>query len=502
MKFRIKLQLTVLPFIIIPLILASLIYTTIGREMLRVRTSEVLQLRLDSLYRYAEAEFLSLKTLGLSNTNFFNNKSWKSVEQFALQLQGPGDPLFVLKDEKNGTFNQDSGFKIGASNVFEDKEVIYYYYYKKLKDWDMIIISATEHKSIYKPIDNATRLFILISLISITISVVIVFIISNRITKPLEKLTGLAKNMANYNLTVRADIQSNDEIGTLSENFNIMVERLEESTRNLEEKVELRTKELNDYLIKLQQTQKQLVESEKMAALGSLVAGISHEINTPIGIGITAISFVDQTLKDIQNKVKNGVFTRSEFDSIISNCIESSEVALSSLVRGGKLVSSFKKVAVDQHVEEKIFFNMQDQMENVLTTLKPYLRKNNVSVTIIGDKTLNIDSYPGALWQISSNIILNAILHAFDGREEGDIVIEYKKNGSNIDLIFADNGKGMHESELFKIFDPFYTTKRDNGGTGLGLNIVYNIATQLLKGTIECKSVLGSGTTFILSFPT
>ncbi|MGL1891475.1 MAG: HAMP domain-containing histidine kinase [Spirochaetaceae bacterium] len=501
MKFRLKLQMAVLPFIILPIILAGYIYSSIGRDMLRERQSEILQLRLDSLYRFAEDEYTSLKDLGLANSNFFNNKSWKSVEQFATQLQVPGDPLFIIRAEDNQfDLSGESGFRIEQSDLFGDNKV-HFYYYRTYSEWNMILISATVEQSIYKSIENATRLFILFSLVNLLLSIIIVFVISNRITKPMEKLTVLAKEMANHNLSVRAEISSNDEIGLLSENFNIMVERLEESTKYLEDKVEIRTKELLNSLNKLQVTQKQLVEAEKMASLGSLVAAISHEINTPIGIGITAISYLEGYLKKVHNQFLQESLKKSDLDIMFLKCMESSVIALNSLQRAGQLVSTFKKVAVDQHIEEKSLLNMKEQMENVLLTLKPNLNKTRVSVTIKADSQLELYSYPGAIWQVTSNIILNALVHAFEPADKGSIIISLKEIDSTIELSISDNGKGIPESEISKVFDPFYTTKRHKGGTGLGLNIVYNIVTQLFKGTIKCSSVVGDGTIFTISFP-
>ena len=502
MKFRIKLQLTFLPFIILPIVFAGYIYSNIGREMLRERKSEILQLRLDTLYRFAENEYTTLEDLGLSNTNFFNDKAWNSVEQFSSRLQVSGDPLFIIREE-DGILDLlgDSGSQKGTSALFQDEKIVYFYYYRKLTEWNMILISGTEEKSIYKPIDDATRLFILFSLGNITFFIIIVFGISNRITKPMVKLTILAKEMANNNLSVRAEITSNDEIGILSENFNIMVEKLEASTKSLEVQVENRTKELSHSIMELQLTQKQLVEAEKMASLGSLVAGISHEINTPIGIGITAISYLEGISKKAHEQFVKRTLKKSEFEQMFLKCTESTSIALRSLQRAGQLVSTFKKVAVDQHLEEKRLVNLKEQMDTVLITLKPNLKKTNLTVTIDASPDLVIYSYPGAIWQVSANIILNAVLHAFEPDEKGTITITLKKINSQIEMSISDNGKGIKESETSKIFDPFYTTKRNRGGTGLGLHIVYNIVTQLFKGSIQCSSVPGEGTTFTISFP-
>lgn len=502
MKFKIKLQITVLPFIVLPILMAGLIYSSIGRSSLRDRKSEILKLRLESLYRFAENEYSSLIDLGLINTNFFNEKAWANVESFADQFYVPGDPLFIIKEsETDIDFRGEMGYTTGSLKGLDLTDEIYLYYYRKLSEWDMVIISATEESSIYRSIDNGTRIFIFFSIINLVLSIVIVYIISHRITKPLVDLTALAKEMANRNLSVRSTVKSNDEIGILSDNFNIMVERLDEATKYLEHKVEVRTKELKTSLNDLQLAQNHLVEAEKMASLGSLVAGISHEINTPIGIGITAISHIDDMLHDMEDKLNQGLLTKTEFNKMLSNSIESSKIALNSLKRGGQLVSTFKKVAADQHIEEKTHLNIKNQMDNVLITLKPQFKNRNITLSLDVDPDTVLYCYPGAIWQVTSNIILNALIHAFDPDTVGHITIKIKEYDSILEIKITDDGKGIHESDVVKIFEPFFTTKRDRGGTGLGLNIVYNIVTQLFKGKIECSSKLGKGTTFTILIP-
>lgn len=502
MKFKIKLQITVLPFIVLPILMAGLIYSSIGRSSLRDRKSEILELRLESLYRFAENEYSSLVDLGLINTNFFNKKSWDNVERFAEQFHVPGDPLFIIKESETDIyFRGDMGYSVGTLKGLGLSSETYLYYYRKLVEWDMVIISATVESSIYSSIDNGTRIFILFSIINLIVSIIIVYIISHRITKPMVDLTDLAKEMANRNLSVRSHVKSNDEIGILSENFNVMVERLDEATKDLEYKVELRTRELKTSLNELQLAQDHLVEAEKMASLGSLVAGISHEINTPIGIGITAISHIDDLLHDMEEKLNSGLLTKTDFNKMIINSIESSKIALNSLKRGGQLVSTFKKVAADQHIEEKTHINIKNQMDNVLITLKPQFKNRNVTISMNVNEDIVLYCYPGAIWQVTSNIILNALIHAFDPDTEGHISIDIREYDSILEIKISDNGKGIHEADVVKIFEPFFTTKRDRGGTGLGLNIVYNIVTQLFKGKIECSSKLGRGTTFNILIP-
>jgi signal transduction histidine kinase len=489
MRFRAKLQLLILPFIIIPVLLAGHIYSSIGRERLWELKDEVLQLRLDSLYRYALQEYSTLEELGLTNTVFFIEKAWKSVERFADQLRVLGDPLFILNEEQrhllfspesqDDLLRDEMGLLKTTSSFFPNKENVYLLYYRRFVKWNMILISATEEKSIYKPIDDVTNLFLLFSLGNLLFFIIVAFFLSKRITAPLIKLTSLAKEMANNNLSVRADIKSRDEIGMLAENFNTMVRQLEASTKNLE----------------------QLVEAEKMAALGSLVAGISHEINTPIGIGITAVSHLEGLARSTHEQNVKGLLETEKLNRMLEKTVEMSELALRNLQRAGKLVANFKQVAVDQHIEEKCKMNLSEHLYSALLTLKPKLKRSKVTVSIDGPSGLVMVSYPGAIWQVVTNLVLNGILHAFEPDEEGSIKIIFRKVGEQVELSISDNGKGIEEAEVSKIFNPFYTTRRHKGGTGLGLHIVYNIVTQLLKGNIVCSSTLGEGTTFIITLP-
>jgi signal transduction histidine kinase len=243
------------------------------------------------------------------------------------------------------------------------------------------------------------------------------------------------------------------------------------------------------------------VEAEKMAALGSLVAGISHEINTPIGIGITAVSHLEGLARSTHEQNVKGLLETEKLNRMLEKTVEMSELALRNLQRAGELVANFKQVAVDQHIEEKCKMNLSEHLHSALLTLKPKLKRSIVTVSIDGPSGLVMVSYPGAIWQVVTNLVLNGILHAFEPDEEGSIKIIFRKVGKQVELSISDNGKGIEEAELSKIFDPFYTTRRHKGGTGLGLHIVYNIVTQLLKGNIVCSSIPGEGTTFIITLP-
>jgi signal transduction histidine kinase len=251
----------------------------------------------------------------------------------------------------------------------------------------------------------------------------------------------------------------------------------------------------------LQLAQKQLVESEKMVALGNLVAGVSHEINTPIGIGVTAASYMDEKSRAFQALFQDSRMKRTDLEDYLNTVRETTGMIQTNLYRASELIRSFKQVAVDRSIETKRRFGIKEYIQEVLISLKPNLKKTKHEVTVSGDDGIILFSDPGAISQIITNLIMNSIIHAFGPEEEGKISIDISAQYTDLILHYSDNGKGMSESVVEQIFNPFFTTNRGGGGTGLGMHIVYNLATQSLNGTIRCESKLGSGTHFIIQIP-
>jgi signal transduction histidine kinase len=273
---------------------------------------------------------------------------------------------------------------------------------------------------------------------------------------------------------------------------------LQQFNENLEQLVQQRTAELSQVLADLQSTQKKLVESEKMASLGGLVAGVAHEINTPVGIGITAASLLADKTTEFFETYKSGQMKRSQLEKFLDTAMQSSSMVLSNLNRAADLIQSFKQVAVDQSSEEQRTFNLKQYLSEVLIPLKPKLRTTHHQVEIRGNEAIALNSYPGALSQIITNLVMNSLTHAYSPEDAGHLVFDFKQEGEQIILEYSDDGKGIPKEHLSKIFDPFFTTKRGQGGSGLGLHIVYNLVTQKLNGTIECESQVGVGANFII----
>lgn len=283
---------------------------------------------------------------------------------------------------------------------------------------------------------------------------------------------------------------------------------------DLEQKIEARTQalsqkntELSDTLSSLRRTQKQLVESAKLASLGQLVAGVAHEINTPVGVGVTGASTLAEETTRLKSLFQAGTMKRSDLDAYVGTAATISKLLLSNMERAATLIQSFKDVAVDQTSEERRVFRLKPYIDEVLSNLSPMLRRSEHRMTVHCDEMIEVNTYPGALSQVITNFVTNALLHAFaeDGRGEMLIVVRnVYANGvetDQIELRFSDNGLGIPQENLAKIFDPFYTTMRGRGGSGLGLNIIHNLVTGTLRGQISVESQLNVGTTFIVRFP-
>ncbi|RED55509.1 sensor histidine kinase [Cohnella lupini] len=319
--------------------------------------------------------------------------------------------------------------------------------------------------------------------IAVLLLITLAYIIRRLLIRPLLKIREAAITVKKGSTYKEIPLDSSHEINEVASAFNEMVYNLEG-----------RIKEL-------QLAQKQLVESEKMVALGNLVAGVSHEINTPIGIGVTAASYMDEKSRAFQTLFQDSKMKRTDLEDYLRTVRETTGMIQTNLFRASELIRSFKQVAVDRSIETKRSFGIKEYIQEVLISLKPNLKKTKHEVTVSGDDGIILFSDPGAISQIITNLIMNSIIHAFGPEEEGRISIHIFAQYTDLVLHYSDNGKGMSESVVEQIFNPFFTTNRGGGGTGLGMHIVYNLATQSLNGTIRCESTLGSGTHFIIQFP-
>jgi len=265
--------------------------------------------------------------------------------------------------------------------------------------------------------------------------------------------------------------------------------------------LENKNQALKDSLDKLKIAQKSLVESEKMASLGGLVAGIAHEINTPVGVSITASSHLWEETTSINNKHINEKMTNRDLSSYLDEAKESASLISSNLARAAKLITSFKQVAVDQSNKEVRTYKIKEYIDEVLQSIRPKFKNKNIIVAVSCDDNLSVHGDPGALSQIITNFVINSLIHGFENITSGNIDINITCKQGMIVFVYTDSGIGIGEEHIGKIFDPFFTTKQGKGGTGLGLHIVYNLVVQSLKGSISFNDGFTQGSQFILEFP-
>ncbi len=349
------------------------------------------------------------------------------------------------------------------------------------------------------------------------------FVGEHTILRRLERLMAATDRLGTGDLSTRTGLDHADgELGRLAAAFDRMAVSLEGHDHDrrraeeeccllnseLEERVFTRTAELaranadlQSALENLRQTQNQLVMSEKLAALGGLVAGVAHEINTLVGVALSATSTMAEKNRILTDLFARGEMKRSDLSEHLDSIREGLEMSLINLNRASDLIRSFKMVAADQISESRRSFNVREYVGQVLLSLRPKLKKTSHTVEVVCDEDLIVVSYPGAFSHILTNFIVNTLTHAYDEGQEGHIRIEIARTDGVLNMTYSDDGRGMPPEVQEKIFEPFFTTARAKGSTGLGLHIVFNTVTRTLGGTVTCCSAPGHGTTFQVRVP-
>ncbi len=320
---------------------------------------------------------------------------------------------------------------------------------------------------------------VLVLLLSLAVVVGIqMYFLRRVIMEPIERLSGTALRIGqSRNYDIRASKLGQDEIGTLVDSFNAMLDQI-------------------------QSAQQQLVESEKMASLGGLVAGVSHEVSTPVGIGLTAVSNLSDESEGVRLRYHDGQLTREEMERYLTVTRETTDLVQTHLRRAADIISSFRQVAVDQSAGDARPFEIGDYVREVILGLSPKFKKTPYRIKLDIHDAIEITGYPGAIAQIVTNLVMNALIHAFDGRDSGTIKVSVRAGvNRDVRLSVTDDGVGIPPENHKHIFEPFFTTKRGSGGSGLGLNIVYNLVTQKLRGRIDLESRPGEGASFVIHFP-
>lgn len=385
----------------------------------------------------------------------------------------------------------------------------------------VIVRLSTEHQ------DAAFTRFIIVTA-AISFSVLLIggalsVMMSRHITDPVMQVAeaALAIELGTFEpSTLDRIVDRGDELGKLASVFITMAHTVLAREEHLDGLIKVRTAELeekNEKLVlarqdaeialgQLQEAQSQLVESEKMAALGGLVAGVAHEINTPVGNSLTVATTLRRRTSAFETEVQTGTLRKSTLAAFSADITNATEQLESNLTRAAELIQSFKQVALDRGSMDRREFQIKHYVQDLLASLQTVVRKYPVSITVDIPEDISINGYPGAFGQVITNLIMNTLTHAFDpqviGQANGQIAI----SGQQIDpdwmeLSFADDGIGISVENQNKVFEPFFTTKRGEGGSGLGLHVVFNLVTQTLGGSIALESAVHQGTTFFIRLP-
>jgi signal transduction histidine kinase len=295
---------------------------------------------------------------------------------------------------------------------------------------------------------------------------------------------------------------ANDEVGAMARAVEVFRENAI-AKRKTEDELRTSKEKAESALFELNAAQQNLIDAERLAALGGLVAGVAHEVNNPIGISLTVASSFARRAETFEAELRSDTqLRRSQLEEFVRSSRDAAQQLVANLHRAGELIQSFKQVAVDRSRAERRQFSLSEATDQIIASLRPVLKKAPITLSVEVPEGLMIDSYPGAYGQILTNLFLNAANHAFADGRAGAITISARPRGNDdVEIIFTDNGAGMTPDVQRQAFDPFFTTRRNEGGTGLGLHIVYNLVTQQLGGRMMLDSRLGQGTTFRIIMP-
>lgn len=408
----------------------------------------------------------------------------------------------------------DAGERISIPFEFNHQQVIGTASIIPDLDW-MVIVAQPQ--TLLEAEQGAIRdIFIAAVLIGIIAAGIIAMLMTKELVMGFYDTARQARALAKGEYATKPQYSRILELYKLREDLNttgLEIEKREQHIHQLnaglEKRVAERTQDLHNSNQELEQTlshlkltQQQLIQSEKLSALGSLVAGVSHELNTPIGNSLMASTTLAESVKNLQKQSAANQLTKTNFDTFVEEINLGSQILVNNLHRASDLIHSFKQVAVDQSSSQKRFFELHKHVNEVLTTLHPMLKKTDIKVETDIPKGITLNSYPGALSQIFTNLIQNALIHAFADQSKGIISISAQETGKKTLLIrVEDNGCGMSKEMQSSIFDPFFTTRLGQGGSGLGLHIVHNLITTVLQGNIRVESEINHGSRMIIELP-
>jgi len=359
------------------------------------------------------------------------------------------------------------------------------------------IHSALNAELTQKLVEVVTLDFILVLTLSFSLRLVF---------HPLRQLRDSLHNLAAHESDEVEELPESrrDEFGEVAVGFNRIQRKMKDTiNRARQSEVEAKRARMHSEknLKNLQLAQESLIQAERLASLGGLVAGVAHEINTPVGITLTGASILQEATDQIGFAMRSGNIKKSQIADYLDTANESTRLIMANAQRAAELIHSFKQIAVDQTSEARRPFRVKDYIDEVIMCLHPRLKKTNVQVRVNCDAGIELDSYSGSFAQILTNLVMNSLVHGYDVNDAGCIDIFVTLHNETLTLEFSDDGKGIRPENLGRIFDPFFTTQLGKGGSGLGLNIVFNLIVKKLGGSISVDSRLGQGVQFVIRIP-
>ncbi|MEA2882726.1 MAG: hypothetical protein QOH32_1982 [Bradyrhizobium sp.] len=354
-----------------------------------------------------------------------------------------------------------------------------------------------------RTLGNIAHRVLSIALLFLALIITAGVIIALSIRLPLQQImTSMrAITQGHYDREVQGT-EARDEVGAMARAVEVFRENAI-AKREAEDGLRASKEKAESALLELNAAQQNLIDAERLAALGGLVAGVAHEVNNPIGISLTVASSFARRTDQFEAEMRSSTaLRRSQLEEFVRTSRDAAQQLVGNLHRAAELIQSFKQVAVDRSHAERRQFSLGEATDQIIASLRPVLKRSPISLSVDVPEGLVVDGFPGSYGQILTNLFLNAANHAFPAGRSGAISISARPRGSDdIEIIFADNGAGMTPDVQRQAFDPFFTTRRNEGGTGLGLHIVYNLVTQQLGGRMMLESRLGQGTTFRIIMP-
>jgi two-component system NtrC family sensor kinase len=442
-------------------------------------------------------QIVAESSVGIAGYSYVIDQSGRMIAHPLFSDYGEMGTL-VSRDEYNAMieqlFEQKDGYagyrwRDGPLEAKRERVV----YLKYLPDFDWVVGTAISRSEM-------TRSALLFVILDISVALVLGLLLAYTISKAnggiehqLEKITDVLKQGRRGDLSVRVEEAGPDELVELSRHVNYFLQSLQNMNTSLENRIKKRTEELT-------QASNQLIEAEKLALTSRLVTGVAHEINNPVGIAMTGVSYVVDTLDKINAMKPGEKQVNDDVAEMLDSSLQSARIAMKNLQRAGDLMASFKSVSSDQLGLNRRIFRLEDVVNDVFLSMQPSMRLKRLDIHVdVPD--LVLDSYPGVFVHLLVNLITNSLVHGFQNRKVGAIRIRAVEADGIITLEYRDDGVGISPDTIPTVFDPFFTTRRNEGSIGLGLNIVFNLVKEKLGGTMEVSSHVGEYTQFVVKFP-